>query len=61
MLKAWEEVHNCYRPHQALGYKTPKAFYLQPTTLERISGVRHVPNEYRGLTPSRCWCYPGFG
>ena len=27
MLKAWEEVYNCYRPHQALGYLTPKAFY----------------------------------
>ena len=27
MLRAWEEVYNCYRPHQALGYLTPKAFY----------------------------------
>jgi putative transposase len=25
-LRRWENVHNCYRPHQALGYKTPKAF-----------------------------------
>lgn len=25
-LRAWEEVHNCYRPHQALGYMTPKSF-----------------------------------
>lgn len=31
MLKAWEEVHNCYRPHQALGYLTPKAFYQRFT------------------------------
>ena len=26
-LRRWENVHNCYRPHQALGYKTPKAFF----------------------------------
>ena len=26
-LRAWEEVYNGYRPHQALGYLTPKAFY----------------------------------
>lgn len=25
-LRRWENVHNRYRPHQALGYKTPKAF-----------------------------------
>jgi len=35
ILKTWEEVHNCYRPHQALGYKTPRAFYQQLLTLER--------------------------
>lgn len=35
MLRTWEGVHNCYRPHQALGYKTPKAFYQQLLTLER--------------------------
>jgi len=29
MLKAWEWVHNCYRPHQALRYLTPQAFYQQ--------------------------------
>jgi len=29
MLKAWEEVYNGVRPHQALGYLTPKAFYQQ--------------------------------
>ena len=27
MLKAWEDVYNGYRPHQALGYLTPSAFY----------------------------------
>ena len=27
ILRVWEEVYNCYRPHQALGYLTPKAFY----------------------------------
>lgn len=26
-LRAWEKVYNGYRPHQALGYLTPKAFY----------------------------------
>jgi transposase InsO family protein len=35
MLRTWEAVHNCYRPHQALGYKTPKAFYQQLLALER--------------------------
>ena len=35
MLRTWEEVHNCHRPHQALHYKTPKAFYQQLLTLER--------------------------
>ena len=29
MLKAWEDVYNGYRPHQALGYLTPRAFYQQ--------------------------------
>ena len=29
MLRAWEEVYNSYRPHQALGNLTPKAFYHQ--------------------------------
>ena len=29
MLKAWEEIYNGYRPHQALGYLTPRAFYQQ--------------------------------
>jgi transposase InsO family protein len=27
MLRAWEEVYNGYRPHQALGYLTPREFY----------------------------------
>lgn len=27
MLRAWEAAYNGYRPHQALGYPTPKAFY----------------------------------
>jgi transposase InsO family protein len=26
MLRAWEQVHNCCRPHQALEYKTPQRF-----------------------------------
>jgi len=25
-LRRWENIHNSYRPHQALHYKTPKAF-----------------------------------
>jgi putative transposase len=25
-LRRWEIVHNCHRPHQALQFKTPKAF-----------------------------------
>jgi len=29
MLKAWEDIYNGYRPHQALGYLTPMAFYQQ--------------------------------
>ena len=29
MLKAWEDIYNRYRPHQALGYLTPMAFYQQ--------------------------------
>jgi len=28
-LRTWEHVYNCIRPHQALSYKTPKAFYQQ--------------------------------
>ena len=27
LLRRWEDVHNCYRPHQALGQTTPLAFY----------------------------------
>jgi len=30
-LRTWEHVYNCIRPHQALHYKTPKAFYQQLT------------------------------
>jgi len=36
-LRAWEEVHNCYRPHQALGYMTPKSF-LQHLKELRLTG-----------------------
>jgi putative transposase len=25
-LRKWEAFHNSYRPHQALGYLTPKSF-----------------------------------
>ena len=28
-LRAWERIYNTYRPHQALGYLTPSAFYQQ--------------------------------
>ena len=28
-LRAWETVYNMQRPHQALGYQTPLAFYQQ--------------------------------
>ena len=31
-LRTWEHVYNCIRPHQALDYKTPKAFYRQLIT-----------------------------
>jgi len=34
-LRTWERVHNCIRPHQALGYLTPKAFYQRHLALER--------------------------
>ena len=27
LLRRWEDVHNCYRPHQALGQITPLAFH----------------------------------
>ena len=27
LLRRWEDVHNTYRPHQALGQTTPLAFY----------------------------------
>lgn len=27
LLRKWEDVHNCYRPHQALGQITPLAFH----------------------------------
>jgi transposase InsO family protein len=28
-LRKWEDIHNSYRPHQALNYLTPKAFLKQ--------------------------------
>ena len=37
MLRVREEVYSCRRPHQALGYLTPKALYQQTLTLERRS------------------------
>ncbi len=35
MLRTWERVYNNYRPHQALRYLTPNAFYQQHLALER--------------------------
>ena len=29
LLRTWEDVFNCYRPHQALAYQTPQVFYRQ--------------------------------
>lgn len=29
LLRTWEDVFNCYRPHQALAYLTPQAFHRQ--------------------------------
>jgi len=29
LLRTWEDVFNCYRPHQALAYQTPRVFYQQ--------------------------------
>jgi transposase InsO family protein len=28
-LRAWEEIYNTVRPHQALGYLTPQQFVRQ--------------------------------
>jgi transposase InsO family protein len=27
LLRRWEDVHNCYRPHQGLGQLMPLAFH----------------------------------
>ena len=29
LLRRWEDIHNTYRPHQALGQITPLAFHQQ--------------------------------
>lgn len=29
LLRTWEDVFNCYRPHQALAYQTPQMFHRQ--------------------------------
>lgn len=29
LLRTWEGIFNCYRPHQALAYHTPQMFYRQ--------------------------------
>jgi len=47
MLKAWEQVHNCYRPHQALEYRTPKQFLeefalARPPQCHECTGRVHV-------------------
>ena len=39
-----EQRYNTYRPHQALGYKTPKEWLL--AFAEREVSVRHLPDEY---------------
>jgi transposase InsO family protein len=33
-LRAWETIYNTRRPHQALGYQTPEAFYQQWLTTQ---------------------------
>ena len=40
-LRAWERVYNTVRPHQSLGYLTPRQFLLQHTQREeaRVSGM----------------------
>ena len=36
-LLAWERTYNTVRPHQALGYLTPKAFLLQSAATTKVS------------------------
>ena len=40
-LHAWELVYNTIRPHQALGFLTPKEYYLQwkQTRKEKVYGI----------------------
>ncbi len=37
-LRAWEVVYNTQRPHQALGYQTPEAWYQQWLTTQTERG-----------------------
>jgi len=37
-LRAWEAVYNTKRPHQALGYQTPEAFYQRWLTKQTERG-----------------------
>ena len=34
-LRAWEQLYNCVRPHQALGYKTPAEFLADHSQTHR--------------------------
>jgi hypothetical protein len=50
-LLEWERVYNTVRPHQALGYLTPKEFLKFYQQNERKGGgVTNHENEYNPLT-----------
>ncbi len=52
-LRAWETVYNTVRPHQALGYLTPAAYYQQwlDTNGTGVS-VRDLLDEYNRWRPA---------
>ena len=49
LLRRWEDIHNTYRPHQALGQITPLAFLENARRKE--AGVRHHLNEHNASRP----------
>ena len=48
-LRAWEQVYNTVRPHQALGYRTPLQFLAQWQQQRKEQSVTHHLNEYKQL------------